>query len=129
MANDNYDPRKVRKAMLLAPLGAVLGVLPFLFQLNLSAGQFAFVILLLTVLCYVLGLVLGLPGYLVLKRLGYSHTRYLLGYAVFLVALSPLIAQDIYALVSFGPPILIAAGLFCYLRGPERDAELVAQAA
>lgn len=119
MANASYDTRKVRKAMLLAPLGGVLGVLPFLFWLNLSAGQLAFVLLALTILCYLLGLILGLPGYLVLKRLGYPQTRYLLGYAVFLVAISPLIAQDVYALVSFGPPILLAAGLFCYLRGPE----------
>ncbi len=129
MAGANYDPRKVRKAMLLAPLGGVLGVLPFLFWLNLSASQFAAVILMLTILCYVLGVFLGLPGYLVLKRLGYTHTRYLLGYALFLVAISPLIAQDVYALVSFGPPILLAAVLFCYLRGPELGAEAVASAA
>ncbi|MEM8766109.1 MAG: hypothetical protein AAGE43_01595 [Pseudomonadota bacterium] len=129
MANASYDPRKVRKAMLLAPLGGVLGVLPFLFWLNLSAGQFAAVIVMLTVLCYVLGLFLGLPGYLVLKRLGYTHTRYLLGYALFLVAISPLIARDVYALVSFGPPILLAAFLFCFLRGPELGTDAAPQAA
>lgn len=112
-----YDKSKVRKAMLIAPLAGAVGVLPFLFYLNLSAGQWLFVIVAVVILSYILAGIFGGLGYLVLKRLGYTENKYLLSYAVALVALVAIAYADFYALVSLGPPVLLATWAFCYLRG------------
>jgi hypothetical protein len=126
MPNPNYDRKKVRKAMLLAPAVAVLGLVPFVVQLNLTFVQILLIALVALVVSYLLGTLFGSPGYLILKRLGYSETRYLMAYAVLLVILTPLILGDIYAVLTFGPPTLLAAGAFCFIRGPAVESEALA---
>ena len=117
MPNLSYDRKKVRKAMLLAPAVAVLGLIPFVVQLNLTFMQILLIAVAALVVSYVLGTFFGSPGYLVLKRLGYSEPKYLMGYALLLVILTPIILGDIYAILTFGPPTLLAAGTFCFIRG------------
>jgi hypothetical protein len=75
------------------------------------------------VVSYLLGTIFGSPGYLILKRMGYSETKYLMAYAVLLVILTPIILGDIYAILTFGPPTLLAAGTFCFIRGPAMAGE------
>lgn len=113
-----YDRRKTRRALLLAPAAASLGVLPFMLQLNLGVGQFLFAIVFILLLSYLLGLLLGAPGYWVLKKFNLHASRYLLVYAAGLSLLTPILLGDRYALLSFGPPIMLAAAAFCWLRGP-----------
>lgn len=113
-----YDLKKTTRAMLLAPAAAVIGILPFIIRLNLSVVQYLLVTAGALIICYVAGLMLGAPAYLVLRRLGYAHARYLVAYAVLLILLAPILLNDVYALLSFGPPILLATAAFCYLRGP-----------
>ncbi len=122
MSTPTYDKKKVRKALLLAPIAGALGIMPFIFQLNLSTGQFLAVDSVVIVTSYLFGLVIGGPGYLLLKRLGLSGSRYMMGYAVLLTILAPIVLDDIYAMVAFGPPILLAAAAFCYFRGPAVEA-------
>lgn len=104
--------------MLLAPAAGLLGILPFVVRLNLNAVQYLLVTVGALLICYVGGLILGAPGYLILRRLGYTETRYLIAYAALLVLLAPVVLNDVYALLSFGPPILLGAAAFCLLRGP-----------
>ena len=104
--------------MLAAPAIALLGLLPFVLQLNFSFMQFLMVLVAALVVSYILGLLFGSPGYLILKRLGFAETKYLMAYAIVLVIITPIALDDIYALVSFAPPVLLAAGAFCYIRGP-----------
>ena len=122
MSTPTYDKKKVRKALLLAPIAGALGIMPFIFQLNLSIGQFLTIVSIAIVMSYLFGLVLGGPGYLLLNRLGYTDSRYMIGYAVVLIILAPIVLDDIYAMVAFGPPILLAAAAFCYFRGPAVEA-------
>ncbi|MEJ2087595.1 MAG: hypothetical protein P8Y69_03795 [Gammaproteobacteria bacterium] len=104
--------------MLLAPAAGLLGILPFIVRLNLSVVQYLLVTVGALIVCYVGGLILGAPGYLILRRLGYTQTRHLIAYAAVLVLLTPIVLNDVYALLSFGPPILLGAAAFCLLRGP-----------
>jgi len=117
MSAPSYDRKKVRRAMLIAPAAALLGVVPFLFQLNLTFGQFAAACVFILILAYVGGLFIGGLGYLILGAIGYSESRYLLAFAVLFVVLVAVLYRDAYVLVSFGPPVLLVAGAFCYLRG------------
>ena len=112
-----YDKRKTRKAMLLSPLVGALAVLPFLMFLNLSVGQWFAIILVAIVVSYVLATIVGGLGYFVLKRLGKHEDMYLYGYAAALVILFAIAYADFYALISVGPPVLIATAAFCYFRG------------
>ena len=112
-----YDKRKVKKAMLLSPLVGALAVLPFLMFLNLSLGQWLAVILVTVVASYILATVVGGIGYFVLKRLDKHQDRYLYAYAAALVILFAIAYADFYALISVGPPVLIATVAFCYFRG------------
>ena len=121
MSKSKYDRKKVRRAMLIAPAASLLGLCPFIFQLNLTFIQFLLITLAALVISYVAGIIFGAPGYLVLGRLGYSQTKYLMAYAALLVISTPLLLDDVYALVTFGPPTLFAAGAFCYIRGPTID--------
>ena len=113
-----YSKKSVVRAMLIAPLAGLLGALPFLFNLNLSAGQFALAGLAILILSYVLTALVGSPGYLLLKALGRTEAIYLLAYALAVVAIVALAFGDVYALVSFAPAALLITGLFCYLREP-----------
>ena len=122
MSRTNYNRKKVRRAMLAAPAIALLGIVPFVFQFNLTLNQFLLMLVAAFVVSYVMGLLFGAPGYLILKYLGYSETRYLMGYAALLVVAAPIVLDDIYALVSFAPPVLLAAAAFCFIRGPSIDA-------
>ena len=117
MSKPKYDRRKVRRAMLVAPAVALLGMIPFVFQLNLSFIQFLLVAVAALVISYITAILLGTPGYLILRYLGYSQTRYLVAYAVLLVVATPLLLDDINAALFFGPPTLLAAGVFCLVRG------------
>jgi hypothetical protein len=118
MSVANYDRKKVRRGMLVAPAAALIGLLPFVLQLNLSFMLFLYMLVAALVVSYTLGLLFGAPGYLLLKRFGLADTKYLMGYAALLVILAPIVLGDIYALVSFAPPVLLAAGAFCFIRGP-----------
>ncbi|NKC00060.1 MAG: hypothetical protein GKR90_16400 [Pseudomonadales bacterium] len=113
----NYEKGKVGKAMALAPLGAVVGLLPFLVFLNLSVGQWLAVIALSIVLSYVAALIIGGIGYFVLKKLGFEENKYLYAYAGTLVLLVAIAYADFYAFVSFAPPVFLATAAFCYFRG------------
>ena len=123
MSDSNYDRKKVRRGMLAAPAIALLGLLPFVLQLNLTFMQFLMVLVAALVVSFILGLLFGSPGYLILKRLGFAETKYLMAYAIVLIIIAPIALGDIYALVTFAPPILLAAGAFCYIRGPALEAE------
>ena len=123
MSQPNYDRKKVRRAMLAAPAVALLGLAPFVIQLDLTFMQFLFATVAALVVSYILAVLVGYPGYLVLRRFGYGQTKYLMIYAVLVVLATPLLLDDVYALLSFGPPMLLAAGAFCYLRGPVIDAK------
>lgn len=114
---NSYDRKKVRRAMLLAPLAALLGILPYFFVLNLSIGQMAAVLLVGALLSYVGGALLGAPGYFLLKAMGRPQSLYLLGYALVLVLLLAVALQDSSVLISIGPPVMLAAIAFCWLRG------------
>jgi hypothetical protein len=118
MTKPNYDRKKVRRAMLAAPAVALLGLAPFVIQLDLTFMQFLFATVAALVVSYVLAVLVGYPGYLALRHFGYAQTKYLMIYAVLVVLATPLLLDDVYALLSFGPPMLLAAGAFCYLRGP-----------
>ena len=118
MSKSNYDRRKTRRAMLIAPLFALIGIVPLAFQLNLSIPQFLLMTAAAALLSYILGLIIALPGYLILKSLGYEQSMYLMAYALVIVIALPIVLGDIYALPSFAPSILLVAGAFCYLRGP-----------
>jgi len=122
MSKPVYEKKNVRKAMLLAPIAGLLGVLPFIFKLDISIGQFLLIPLAALVVSYLFGLLIGAPVYLALKALGYSQTKYLMLCAMLLVIATPIMLGDIYALVNFAPPTLVAAGLFCYLRGSAIEA-------
>ncbi len=122
MSKTNYDRRKVRRAMLAAPAIALLGIVPFVFQFDLTLMQFLFMIVAALTISYIIGLLFGAPGYFILKYLGYSETKYLMSYAALLVVAAPIVLDDIYALVSFAPPVLLAAAAFCFIRGPSIDA-------
>ena len=121
MSNPNYNKRKTRLGMLAAPAIGLIGIVPFVVQFNLSLVQFLLMTLAATVTAYILGVIFGGTGYLILKYLGYSRSRYLMAYAALLVIAAPIVLDDIYALVSFAPPVLLAAGAFCFIRGPETD--------
>jgi len=121
MSKPTYKRGKVRNALLIAPMAGLLGIVPFLFQLNLTLTQFLLVSVVALVVCYIGGLILGAPGYLILRSLGYSDTKYLMIYAGLLVAVTPILLDDVYALLSFGPPILLSAAAFCFIRGPAID--------
>lgn len=125
MSASTYDRKKVRRAMLIAPAASLLGVIPFFIQLNLTFGAFIGACLFVLILAYVGGLVVGGLGYLILRALGISESRYLIAYAVLFVVLVALLYGDVYVLVSFGPPVLLAAAAFCYLRGSGADSEEV----
>ncbi|MDA1075645.1 MAG: hypothetical protein O3A63_12925 [Proteobacteria bacterium] len=116
-----YDRKRMRKAFLLAPAFSVLGVLPFLFNLNLAFSGFLIAILALTILCYLIGTIFGGVGYLILKLLNRTQSAWLIGYAVVLVVVVAIFYRDPYALLSLGPPALIGAGAFCWLRGPQTN--------
>ena len=103
--------------MLIAPATALLGILPYVFLLNLTLTQALLSIVAATLLCYIGGLVLGAPGYFALRALGRSQSIYLMSYAALLVIATAYLFKDVYVLVSLGPPILLAAGAFCVLRG------------
>lgn len=111
--------------MLIAPAASLLGVIPFLIQLNLTFGAFIGACLFVLILAYVGGLIVGGLGYLILRFLGFSERRYLIAYAVLFVALVALLYGDVYVLVSLGPPVLLAAATFCYLRGSGADSDEV----
>lgn len=117
MGEASYDRKKIRRAMLLAPLAALLGILPYFFVLNLSIGQMAGVLGLGALLSYLGGLLFGAPGYFLLNALGRPQTLYLVGYAMLLVALLAIVLQDATVLISIGPPVLLVAIAFCWLRG------------
>ena len=117
MGEASYDRKKVRRAMLLAPLAALLGILPYFFVLNLSVGQMAGVLALGALLSYLGGLLFGAPGYFLLKALGRPQALYLVGYALLLVALLAIVLQDATVLISICPPVLLVAIAFCWLRG------------
>ena len=108
--------------MLVAPVIALLGIVPFVFQLDLTLVQLLLAAVAALVVSYVMSLLFGTPGYLVLRYLGYSQNKYLLAYAALLVIATPFVLDDVYALLTFGPPTLLAAGAFCYLRGSAIDA-------
>ena len=76
MSNPSYDRRKVRRAMLVAPVIALLGIVPFVFQLDLTFLQFLLAAVAALVVSYVMALLFGTPGYLILRRLGYAQTKY-----------------------------------------------------
>lgn len=122
MSRPTYDRKKVRRAMLVAPVVALLGIVPFVFQLNLTFVQFLVAAVAALVVSYVMALLFGTPGYLVLRYLGYCQTKYMLAYAAVLVIATPFVLDDVYALLTFGPPTLLAAGAFCYFRGSAIDA-------
>ncbi len=113
----SYDRKKVRKAMLLAPLAALLGILPYFFVLNLSFGQMVAVLAFGAVFSYIGGALFGAPGYFLLKALGRPQSLYLVGYAVALVLVLAVLLQDSSVLISIGPPVLLAALAFCWIRG------------
>jgi len=113
----SYDRKRTRRAFLLAPLAALAGVLPYLFMLELTVGQSLLATLAITVCAYLFGLVIGVPGYLILRLLNRHTATYLMGYAVFVVGAIAVLYRDPYVLASLGPPILLAAGAFCWLRG------------
>lgn len=117
----SYDRKKVRRAMLLAPLVALLGILPYFFVLNLTVGQMVAVLLAGALLSYLGGAILGAPGYFLLKAIGKPQSLYLLGYALLLVLLLTVLLQDSSVLISIGPPVMLAAIAFCWLRGEPRD--------
>ena len=108
--------------MLLAPVVALLGMVPFVVQLNLTFGQFLLAAVAALLVSYIAALLFGTPGYLVLKRLGYSQPKYLMAYAVLLTVLTQIVLGDIYATLTFGPPTLLAAATFCFVRGPAIEA-------
>ena len=112
-----YDRKKTRKAMLLAPPAALLGILPYFFVLNLTVGQMIGVLLVGLILSYIGGALFGAPGYFLLKALGRSQSAYLMGYAIGLVLLLAVLLQDSTVLISIGPPVILAAAAFCWLRG------------
>ena len=122
MSKPSYDRRKVRRAMLVAPVIALLGIVPFVFQLDLTFLQFLLAAVAALVVSYVMALLFGTPGYLILRHLGYAETKYLMAYAALLVIATPFVLDDIYALLTFGPPTLLAAGAFCFVRGSAIDA-------
>ena len=122
MSKPSYNRKKVRRALLISPAIGLLGILPFFFQLNLTFMQFLIVGALALVVTYITAMLFGTPGYLTLRHFGYSQTRYLMTYAAVLVAATPFILDDVYALVTFGPPALLGAGAFCYIRGSVIDA-------
>ena len=103
--------------MLLAPAVGALGIVPFLLPLNISFVQFVLALLAGTLLTYVAVLLLGSPGYFLLRRTGADKPPYLIGYALALVAVAAILFGDVYALVSFGPTALLTAAAFCYFRG------------
>ena len=108
--------------MLVAPVVALIGIAPFVFQLDLTFLQFLLAAVAALVVSYVMALLFGTPGYLVLRYFGYSQAKYLLAYAALLVVATPFLLDDVYALLTFGPPTLLAAGAFCYFRGSAIDA-------
>lgn len=117
-----YDKRKVRKAMLIAPLVGALAVLPYLIFLNLSAGQWFALVMVAIIASYLLATIIGGLSYLVLKRLGKHENKYLYAYAAGLVILVAIAYLDFYVLISIGPPVLLATAAFCYFRGAPKQA-------
>ncbi|MEM7099949.1 MAG: hypothetical protein AAF541_16900 [Pseudomonadota bacterium] len=118
-----YSRKSIVKGMLIAPLAGWLGALPFLINLNLSIGQFLGASIALVLLSYLMTLLLGSPGYLILKATGRADTGWLLGYAIAVVALIAIAFGDFYAILSFAPAALLITGLFCYLRKPDNAAQ------
>ena len=123
MSESVYDKKKVRKAMLLAPPAALLGILPYFFVLNLTAGQMLGVLLIGLILSYIGGALIGAPGYFLLKALGRSQSVYLMAYAIGLVVLVAILLADSSVLYSIGPPVVFAAAAFCWLRGEPASAQ------
>ena len=117
-SDQSYDRKKVRRAILLAPLFALFGIVPYFIVLNLSMPQMLVLAGLGVVLSYIGGVLLGAPGYLLLKAMGKSQSIYLMGYAAALIGLLAVVLQDTSVLISIGPPVILAAGAFCWLRGP-----------
>jgi ABC-type amino acid transport system permease subunit len=103
--------------MLIAPLAAMLGILPYFVPLNLTLMQGLGATLAALLMCYLIGAIIGGPGYLVLRRLGFAQSRYLLAYAALVVVVAAILFADVYVIVSLGPPVLLATGAFCLLRG------------
>ena len=112
-----YEKSKVRKAMWLAPLVGALATLPFLIFLNLSIGQWLAIIGVAIVVSYVLATIFGGIGYFILKKMDRHQDKFLYAYAAALVVIFALVYADVYALISVGPPVLLATAAFCYLRG------------
>jgi len=112
-----FEKKSVRRAMLFSPAAGVLGIIPYLFVLNLGIVQIIVVLVATLLLSYLLSAIFGAPGYFILKRMALHENKYLLAYAGALVILVAIAYQDVYALVSFAPPVLLVAGTFCYLRG------------
>ncbi len=112
-----YDRKRIRKAMLLAPAVGTLGIVPFLLPLNVTILQFLLALLGCMLLVYLVTLIVGTPGYLLLRAARADRPAYLIGYAAALVILAALLLGDGYALLSFGPAALLTAGAFCYFRG------------
>ena len=123
MSEPIYDRKKVRKAMLLAPPAALLGILPYFFVLNLTAGQMIGVLLIGLILSYIGGALVGAPGYFLLKALGKPQSVYLMGYAIGLILLLAILLADSSVLYSIGPPVIFAAAAFCWLRGDPATAQ------
>ena len=121
VAERAYEKSKVRRAMLLAPIAGLLGIVPYFFVLNLSVGQMFAVLIVGLIISYVGGVLLGAPGYFLLKASGRSQSVFLMGYAILLVLLLALLLQDSSVLISIGPPVILAAGAFCWLRGDPVD--------
>lgn len=112
-----YDKKKTRRAMWLSPLLGFVGLLPFVFKLDLSPTAFAIVFAAIILVSYALGLVIGGMGYLLLKRFGSIESKWLMAYAAGWVLVTPILVGDPYAVLVFGPPTLLVAAAFCYLRG------------
>ena len=117
MSKPEYNRKKVRRAVLIAPAAALIGLLPFVFQLNLSLVQFLVIALVALVVSYLTGILFGAPGYLTLRYFGYAQTGYLVAYAVLLVGVITYLLGDLNAVLFFGPPTLIAVAAFCFVRG------------
>ncbi len=123
MSKQVYTRKKERLALGLSPIAGLLGFLPFVFNLNLSFGLFLAMAGVALVMLYLGGLILGAPVYFLLRNLGYADPKYLFAYAIVLSVIAWIVFSDIYAMVTFAPPLLLVTLAFCYLRGPEVTAE------
>ena len=107
--------------MWLAPLFGFIGLLPFVWQLNLGVLGFLGVMLGIVLVSYLLAASIGGIGYLILRRFNRADNAWLMAYAALCVAVTAPLVQDWHAILVFGPPTLLVAAAFCYLRGPPAD--------